>query len=85
MLFIANPPYGDRMSEEEEVEAINKALGRLAFYPKSSFTNPNCRLSVITTVDFEHQTGHKADKRRKLYNGMKKATLYHYFRAKYLR
>lgn len=85
VLFVANPPYGDRMSEEKEVEAINKALGRLAFYPKSSFTNPNCRLSVITTVDFEHQTGHKADKRRKLYNGMKKATLYHYFRAKYLR
>lgn len=84
VLFMANPPYGERMASEEEVLSINQSLGKLAFYPNSTFTNPNCRLSVITTADFELQTQHKADKRRKLYNGMMKCTLYQYFRAKYI-
>ena len=84
ILFVANPPYGDRMSDERKVRKLNGALGKLAFYPKSKFTKPNVRLSVITSADFERHTSHRADKRRKLYNGMKKTDLYHYFRAKYV-
>ncbi len=84
VLFVANPPYGERMQGEtpKEVQEINQAIGRLAFDPDSNFTRPGVRLSVITSVDFEEDTGRKADKRRKLYNGMIKSTMYHYFREK---
>ncbi len=84
ILFVANPPYGERMAEPEDVRRINQALGRLAFYPDGRFTKPGTRLSVITMADFEEDTGRKADKRRKLYNGMLKTTLYQYFREKYI-
>jgi hypothetical protein len=39
------------------------------------------RLTVITSdEEFERSIGARADKRRKLYNGMIKCTMYHYFR-----
>lgn len=82
VLFVVNPPYGERMAEPEEVKELNRAIGNLAFDPNSNFTRPGCRLSVFTPADFESDTGHKADKRRKLYNGMIKCTMYHYFRAR---
>ena len=40
------------------------------------------RLGVITAdSDFEEEVGFKADKRRKLYNGMIPCQLYQYFRT----
>lgn len=84
LLIIANPPYGERMSEEEEVRALNQAIGKIAFYPNSTYTNPNCRLTVISSTNVEADTAHRADKRRKLYNGMIKCTMFHYFREKRL-
>lgn len=83
-LFLANPPYGERMADEAEVIKINQGIANLVFYPKTNFTNPGVRLSIITASDFEKDTGHKADKRRKLYNGMIRSTMYHYFRQKYV-
>ncbi len=84
VLFVANPPYGERMQGESEhdIRDLNQAIGRLAFDPDSKYTRPGVRLSVITSADFEEDTGRKADKRRKLYNGMIKSTMYHYFREK---
>ncbi len=84
VLFISNPPYGERLADAEVAQKIHQGLGELAFYPGSNFTRPGCRLTVITPGDFETDTGHKADKRRKLYNGMIPCTMYHYFREKYL-
>lgn len=84
VLFLANPPYGERMATEKEVEEIHQTIGNLIFYPQTKFTKPGVRASIITTADFEGHTGHKADKRRKLYNGMMECTMYHYFREKYL-
>lgn len=84
VLCISNPPYGERLADAEAAQKIHQGLGRLAFYPGSNFTRPGCRLTVITPGDFETDTGHKADKRRKLYNGMIPCTMYHYFREKYL-
>jgi putative N6-adenine-specific DNA methylase len=44
---------------------------------------PGIRFSVITPDEsFEHLAGGVADKRRKLYNGMIKCTLYQYFRQR---
>ncbi|MDD7401050.1 MAG: class I SAM-dependent RNA methyltransferase [Eubacteriales bacterium] len=84
ILFISNPPYGERLADSAMAQKLHQGLGQLAFYPGSNFTRPGCRLTVITPGDFETDTGHKADKRRKLYNGMIPCTMYHYFREKYL-
>lgn len=78
--FIANPPYGERMADSQEVRKINQALAALALSDEAKYTKENCRLSVITAADFEADCGRRADKRRKLYNGMIRCTLYQYFR-----
>ncbi len=80
ILFTANPPYGERMADAREAADINRGLARLAFSQRAAYTKKGCRLSVITAADFEADTGRRADKRRKLYNGMIKCTLYLYFR-----
>lgn len=86
VLLVANPPYGERLEtgDEELVKQLNNGLADIAFYPDTNFTWPGCRMSVITSANFQDDTGHRADKRRKLYNGMIETTLYHYFRQKYL-
>lgn len=81
ILFVTNPPYGERMAEPEEVSRINRAVAKLALSEQAKYTKKDCRLSVITSADFEADTGRRADKRRKLYNGMIKCTMYHYYRA----
>ena len=72
---ICNPPYGERMMTPEEVSKLIKELGRV-FPKKHGFS-----YSVISPQeDFEELFGRRADKRRKLYNGMIKCQLYMYFK-----
>ena len=72
---ICNPPYGERMMTPQEVANLIKELGR-AFPQKHGFS-----YSVISPQeDFEELFGRRADKRRKLYNGMIKCQLYMYFK-----
>lgn len=62
--LITNPPYGERLSEKEEVERLIRQFGRMASQlPTWSF------FAITPTKQFEHYFGRKADKRRKLYNG----------------
>lgn len=72
--IITNPPYAKRMLTEEEVDLIYRRMGeRLLPLGINS-------LYVITSnEDFEDIFGKKADKERKLYNGMLKCRLYSYF------
>ena len=74
-VIICNPPYGERMSELSEVKAVTKALGRV-------FENqPRRRAYIITSYEeFEKDYGKKADKNRKLYNGMIRTYLYQYLK-----
>lgn len=70
-----NPPYGERMLELKEAEELYKRLGdRLS----PSRENP-CYI-ISPHEDFEMFFGKKADKKRKLYNGMIKCCLYMYFK-----
>lgn len=79
VLLLSNPPYGERMSDAETVEALEEAIG-------SSWLNrgelpDGVHWGIITADDyFEQACGYRADKRRKLYNGMIKCYLYQYFR-----
>ena len=79
-LVITNPPYGGRLMTPEEAARIYKLIDR-NYLTKDGFCKKGIRLSVITPENaFEEATGHKADKRVKLYNGAIVCTLSNYFR-----
>lgn len=75
--IICNPPYGERVGEKSEVEKLYKDMGKV-------FGNfPTWSKYILTAYkDFEKFYGEKADKRRKLYNGMINCTYYQYFGLK---
>jgi putative N6-adenine-specific DNA methylase len=78
-LVICNPPYGERSLDWQQAENFYNDLGRI--FLDHGTARPGIRLSVITPHEgFEQLAGGAADKRRKLYNGMIKCTLYHYFK-----
>ena len=72
---IVNPPYGERLMDTKSVQELYGKLGK-AFAPQRGWS-----YYVITAdEDFEKAFGRKADKRRKLYNGMIKCQLYMYYK-----
>lgn len=72
--IMCNPPYGERIGEKAECEELYKALGKL--YKGLD----RWALYLLTSNEgFEGLFGKRADKRRKLYNGMIKCNLYQYF------
>lgn len=75
--IVTNPPYGERMLEKKEAEELFRAFGK-AFRQNV----PNWKAYIINShEEFEKCFGKKADKVRKLYNGMIKCYLYQYFKA----
>ena len=74
-ITICNPPYGERMLEIREAEELYRKMGEV-FRPDSE--NP-CYI-ISPHEEFEKFFGRKADKKRKLYNGMIKCNLYMYFK-----
>ncbi len=72
-LIICNPPYGQRMMELQAAQRLYGALGRHLKYADG------WKKYIITSEpEFEHYFGRRADKKRKLYNGMIKCDLYMY-------
>jgi putative N6-adenine-specific DNA methylase len=72
--IITNPPYGERMLEIKAAGDLYRELGQV--YKKLN----NWALFAITpNGNFENLFGKKADKKRKLYNGMLKCDFYQYF------
>ncbi len=73
-IVICNPPYGERLSDIKTAENLYKIMGKI-FVPKE-----NVSYYIISPHEnFEGVFGRKADKKRKLYNGMIKCYLYQYF------
>ena len=72
-----DPPYGERLEEKEALPAIYSALGR-QFAQLDSWS-----AYVITSYqDIEKYFGRKADKNRKIYNGMLKTYFYSFIGPK---
>lgn len=72
--IVCNPPYGERLMEMSEVEALYRDIGEVfrSFSPWQVY--------VLTSHDgFEKLYGKRADKIRKLYNGMIPCNFYQYF------
>ena len=73
---VTNPPYGERLLEKQEAEELYRMFGRV--YREIP---PKWRVLVITShPEFERFFGRKADKMRKVYNGMLKCGLYQFSR-----
>ena len=70
-----NPPYGERLMTPREVEALYRSIGK-TFEALSPW-----QIYVLTSAEnFESLYGRRADKVRKLYNGMIPCRLYQYFK-----
>ena len=73
--IVTNPPYGERLGTQKEAETLYREIGEhfRALAPWQVY--------VITShPGFERLYGKRADKVRKLYNGMLPCYLYQYFK-----
>lgn len=71
--IITNPPYGERLSEKEELPRLYRTFG-------DSFKRL-CSWSAYMITSYEEAEkyfGRKADKNRKIYNGMLKTYFYQF-------
>ena len=74
---ITNPPYGERLEEKEDLPKLYEQIGK-AFEELDSWS-----LYMITSYeDTERYIGRKADKNRKIYNGMIKTYFYQFMGPK---
>lgn len=72
---ICNPPYGDRLLDVRQAREIYGEMGK-AFERRKGWS-----FSIISPDDsFEECFGRRADRRRKLYNGMKKCQYYMFYK-----
>ncbi|MDX8046165.1 class I SAM-dependent RNA methyltransferase [Gracilibacillus sp. S3-1-1] len=75
--IVSNPPYGERLGDKEQVEAMYKDLGAtLRDYPTWS-------IYILTANEkFEELFGQQASKKRKLFNAFIRTDYYQYFGKK---
>ena len=70
-ILVSNPPYGERMLEQNDARRLYSALGR-----HLKFANDWKKFIITSEPEFEHYFGKRADKKRKFYNGKIKCDLY---------
>ncbi len=72
--IVTNPPYGERIMERAEAEALYETFGKAVAALPAGW-----RISLLSShTEFERTFGRQADKKRKLYNGMIKCDLFMY-------
>lgn len=72
---ITNPPYGERILDIKDAKRIYKTMGHI----KRNYTD--LKMYIISPEEnFEDIFGVKANKKRKLYNGMIKCNLFMYYK-----
>ncbi len=72
--ILCNPPYGERLSDVRSCEELYRHIGKTF----SRLDKWSCYI-ITSHEQFESLFGRKADKKRKLYNGMIKCNIYQYF------
>lgn len=71
---VTNPPYGERVMERKEAEELYRSFGKAWNKLPEGW-----KLYLLSShTEFERTFGKKADKKRKLYNGMLKCDLFMY-------
>ena len=74
---VSNPPYGERLSDKKQMEMLYRSIGQII--------KENDTWSFFLLSGYEEaqkMIGKKADKNRKIYNGMMKTYLYQYMGIK---
>ena len=66
-VIVTNPPYGERLSDKEELPPVYQALGE-----RFNALNAWSLYTITAYEEAEKYIGRKADKNRKVYNGMMK-------------
>ncbi len=75
--LITNPPYGERLSDKESLAELYQTIGE-RYKALDSWS-----MYLITSYEqAERDIGRKADKNRKIYNGMMKTYYYQFLGAK---
>ncbi len=75
--IITNPPYGERLEDKADLPALYKVIGE-RFQALDSWS-----MYLITAYEeAERDIGRKADKNRKIYNGMMKTYYYQFMGPK---
>ena len=75
--IITNPPYGERLEEKEDLPALYTQIGQ-AYAGLDSWS----MFMITSYADTEKYIGRKADKNRKIYNGMLKTYFYQFLGPK---
>jgi putative N6-adenine-specific DNA methylase len=72
-IIVTNPPYGERVMQKSEAEKIYREFGQ------ALKTLSGWKYYILSShTEFERFFGRRADKKRKLYNGMIKCDLFMY-------
>ena len=75
-IVLTNPPYGERMNTIEGAAKLARTLGQqMAEHPCAGL------YAITADMEFESHYGKRANKRRKMYNGMIPCQLYMYYEA----
>lgn len=75
--IITNPPYGERLEEKESLPALYREFGE-SFKKLDSWS----AYMITSYEDAERYFGRKADRNRKIYNGMLKTYFYQFLGPK---
>lgn len=75
--LISNPPYGERIEDKENLPALYTTIGK-RFAELDSWS----AYLITSYEDTEKYMGRKADKNRKIYNGMMKTYFYQFMGPK---
>lgn len=71
-MLLTNPPYAERLGDQQSVHKLYKEMGQ-------AFSHLPRKFIITADEDFERYFGKRAKKRRKLYNGNIRCTLYQYY------
>lgn len=71
--IVTNPPYGERLMEQESAKQLYKAFGSNC----KNFSDWKITL-ISSEPEFEYYFGKRAEKKRKLYNGRLQCNVYLY-------
>lgn len=73
-VIVSNPPYGERMDDQESVERLYKEMGDV-FRPLETWS----KYIITSDLLFEEFYGQRATKKRKLYNGRLRTDYFQYW------
>ena len=76
-VLVANPPYGERLSDQATVHELYRQMGEL-YRPLTTWS----KYILTADMEFEKYYGAPATKRRKLYNGALRTDLFQYWGKK---